>query len=342
MGGMMRGIGCFAALSLAAALGLAACTPAETRDLSTEPAETQEVATEPAVPTQAAPVPVGVMGRDEQDPTLMLPRYTYTLASVHEVDGRQGIAWDDGVFFVSGSTTLSRYDASWNMTETNDQPFEGIESEVNHLGDIDAYDGKIYAGVENFLDGEATNIQIVVYDAETLKPLEAFPFEPDSGQTEVSGIAVDPDTRSVWMCSWTGGESGPYLYRYDLETGDYLGKVHLQAPPQWIQGVAYHDGCLYLTADDGIADEGEPDHVWRCKVDLERTAWHVALERTLDDVTLQGEVEGLSFDRDKNQMLVSYNRGAQIVLGMPKGFYEGYESEIHEVFVYDMTENESG
>ena len=58
---------------------------------------------------------------------------------------------------------------------------------------------------------------------------------------------------------------------------------------------------------------------------------------TLDDVTLQGKIEGISIDRDKNQMLISYNRGSQIVLGMVRGFYEGYEEEIHEIFVYDRS-----
>ena len=33
--------------------------------------------------------------------------YTYTLESSHEVDGRQGIAWENGLYYVSGSTTLS-------------------------------------------------------------------------------------------------------------------------------------------------------------------------------------------------------------------------------------------
>ena len=58
-------------------------------------------------------------------------------------------------------------------------------------------------------------------------------------------------------------------------------------------------------------------------------------EKTLDDVTRQGEIEGISFDKDKNQMLISYNRGAIIVKGMPTGFYDGYDKEIHEVFVDD-------
>ena len=46
-------------------------------------------------------------------------------------------------------------------------------------------------------------------------------------------------------------------------------------------------------------------------------------------------MEGISFDRETGRMFVSYNRGAQIVLGMPKGFYQGYDREIHEVFSYD-------
>lgn len=62
----------------------------------------------------------------------------------------------------------------------------------------------------------------------------------------------------------------------------------------------------------------------------------MVLERTLDDVTLQGEIEGISFDRNNKQMLISYNRGARIALGMPKGFYSGYDKEIHEVFSFDM------
>ena len=67
-------------------------------------------------------------------------------------------------------------------------------------------------------------------------------------------------------------------------------------------------------------------------MDVSKTAWTVLLERTLDDVTLQGEIEGITFT--DSQMLISYNRGSRIVLGMPKGFYDGYDREIHEVFGY--------
>lgn len=285
------------------------------------------------------PLPINVMGRYELNQAKLNPNYKYTLDGAYEVDGRQGIAYENENYYVSGSTTLSRYNKDWEKVASTDKPFEKFETEVNHIGDIDVYNGEIYAGVEYFLDGEAKNIQVAIYDAESFELKRTYSFDEESSQNEVSGIAVDPDTKSIWMCSWADGESGRYLYRYDLEDGKYLGKFHLQAPPQWIQGIAYLDGWIYITADDGTADLGEADHVYRVEVDLNKTTLPVLIERTLDDVTLQGEIEGLSFDKENNKLLVSYNRGAQIVLGMPKGFYKGYDKEIHEIYVYNMEKN---
>ena len=290
-----------------------------------------------AVPGYAsAPAPVTVPGRAEEAPENLLPRYEYALISAQRVDGRQGIAWEGGEYWVSGSATLSRYDGDWNLIGSNESPFDGMDGSVNHIGDIDVCGGELYAGVEYFADGAAQDIRIAVYDAGTLELTRCYAFDPASGQTEVSGIAVDPDHGIVWMCSWADGETGRYLYKYAMADGAYLGKVHLQCPPQWIQGVAYLDGYLYLTADDGTADDGEPDHLYRGPADPDKTSMTIALERTFDDVTMQGEIEGLSFDRDNGRLLLSYNRGAQVVLGMPLGFYEGYEEEIHEVFLYAM------
>lgn len=262
---------------------------------------------------------------------------TYHLLASHEVNGRQGIAYENGCYYVSGSTTLTKYDKDWNVLAETTDPFStGFEKQVNHIGDIDVYQNEIYCGVELFLDGVAKNIQIAIYDAETLTLKRTFPFEPDSGQTECSGIAVNPDNGTVWMCSWADGASGRYLYKYDLATGAYLGKVHLHAVPQWIQGVAYHDGAYYITADDGDADYDEPDHVYKAVIPDGATHCKVTEEKELDDVIKQGEIEGLSFDSDNHRLLVLYNRGARIILGMPSGFYDGYDHEIHEVFEYEI------
>ena len=288
--------------------------------------------------TQGEETEAAASSRPEDDPAALLPVHAYTLTGSVEVEGRQGVCAEGGYYWVSGSTTLAKYDKDWNLILKNESPFEGYEMEVNHIADIDVYENELYIGAEYFMDGVGKNIQIPFYDGDTLKLKRTFSFNEESGQLECSGIAVDPDTKSVWMCSWVGEESGRYLYRYDLETGKYLGKVHLQMPPQWLQGIAYYDGYLYMTADDGTADDDEPDHLYRTKITDNSTFCTVTLERTFDDVTKQGEIEGLTFDKDTGSLLLLYNRGARIILGMPSGFYDGYDREISEVFTYSMTD----
>lgn len=272
---------------------------------------------------------------DKSEVTEDAKNKVYSLESVHPVNGRQGICTEDGFYYVSGSTTLTKYDKDWNVVAENDNPFDGYDIEVNHIGDIDIYNNELYLGVEYFMDGVGKNIQVAVYDGETLKLKRTFPFKDDTGQLECSGIAVDPDSGTVYMSSWIDDESSDYLYMYDLSSGDYKGKLKMDKPPKWLQGVAYNNGSLYVTADDGDADDDAPDHMYKIKVSDDNKTGVVTLEKTFDDVTRQGEIEGLSFDKDKGQFLLLYNRGARIVLGMPKGFYDGYSEEIHEVFLYN-------
>ena len=290
--------------------------------------ESEEVA-------ESIKLPVNVMGRYEDDLALKT-KYKYSLNDIFKVDGRQGIAYSKDGYYVSGSTSLSFYDKNWKLKRSSEEVFKEFKKEVNHIGDIDVYNNEIYAGVEYFMDGHANHIQIAIYDTKDFTLKKTYNIDSKSGQTEVSGIAVDPDSKSIWLCSWADSESGRYLYQYSLNNGKFLKKYHLQAPPQWIQGIAYLDGYIYISADDGTADLGEADHIYRTKIDLSKTTMPVLIERTLDDVRLEGEIEGLSFDKENKRLLVSYNRGAQIILGMPSGFYEGYDEEIHEVYVYDM------
>ncbi len=266
------------------------------------------------------------------------PVFRYELREVHPAAGRQGICTENGYYWVSGSGTLTKYDGSWNVIAENTDPFDGYDLEVNHIGDIDVFENELYLGVEYFMDGEGKNIQVAVYDGDTLKLKRVFPFRPDTGQLECSGIAVDAVTRTVYMTSWIDDVSSEYLYLYDLDTGEYKGRRHMRPGPKWLQGIACFEGNLYVTSDDGDADADEPDHLYRIEPSEDRETWDVTPERAFDDVTRQGEIEGLTFDGDRRQFLLLYNRGARIIAGMPSGFYEGYEEEIHEVFVYDIAE----
>ena len=117
--------------------------------------------------------------------------YGYSLVDVIAVDGRQGVAIDNEFIYISGSKTLSRYTKQGELEIRLETPLENYPIAANHIGDIDVYNGELFLGVEWFVDGEGKDIQITIHDAQTLELKRSFTFEPESGQKEVSGIAVD-------------------------------------------------------------------------------------------------------------------------------------------------------
>ncbi len=256
----------------------------------------------------------------------------YRLKRVFPVDGRQGIAADSNYYYVSGSTVLYKYDKQGRLVAKNEHPFEGLPLAANHLGDIDVWNGEIYAGIETFIDGKGENIQVAVYDADNLKWKRSIDWAPDSGQVEVCGLAVDRDGDMVWMADWVDGR---YLYGYDLATGKYVRKVHLRPVPQWQQGIFMVDGRMLISADDGDADLDEPDNIYIADLRDGKSYTTVLPFREMDDFKRAGEIEGLTIDPATDELLVLANRGSRIVLGMVKGFYPGYDSELHEVYVYE-------
>lgn len=255
----------------------------------------------------------------------------YQLLRVLEVEGRQGVATDGEIYIVSGNSTLYRYSKSGELLNSNETALDGLPRAANHIGDISVHKGEIYAGIEQFEDGKGKDIQIAVYDARSLAYKRSIPWEPESGQAEVSGVAIDARNNSIWLTDWVNGR---YLYRYDLKTGAYSARLHLRAPPQWQQGVAFLDGFLYITADDGDAEESEVDNLWRVPAEMLDTAAYVTHEHAFQQFLQVGEIEGITFDETAGEMIVLANRGKRIVLGMPKGLYPGYDREIHELYVY--------
>lgn len=260
--------------------------------------------------------------------------------TVLEVAGRQGVACDGTYYYVSGSTALYKYTLDGTLVLSNETPFEEITAgspAPNHIGDIDVFEGEIYAGCEYFMDGEGTNIQTAIYDASTLKYKRSITWEPASGQVECCGLAVDRSRGLVWMADWVNGS---HLYCYDLKGGDYIGKVALSPAPGLQQGIfCKDDGTILISSDDGDADKQEPDHLYVCSPyvgqgkELKASA-EVSVYKVMDSFIRTGEIEGLCINPSSGNLVVLSNRGARIVLGMPKGFYEGYDHEIHELYIY--------
>ena len=263
----------------------------------------------------------------------------FTVTSVIEVAGRQGVACDGTFYYVSGSTALFKYTLDGELVKANENPFEAITAGMpapNHIGDIDVCDGEIYAGCEYFMDGHGQNIQTAVYDAQTLQYKRSIPWEPASGQVECCGLAVDRERGLVWMADWVNGS---HLYCYDKESGDYLGKVALSPAPTCQQGIfCLESGQILISSDDGDADKDEADHIYVCFPykgfgNALRASAPVIPFITTDAFRRVGEIEGLCINPTAGDIVVLSNRGARIVLGMPNGFYDGYDREIHELYV---------
>lgn len=261
----------------------------------------------------------------------------WTLARVMEVGGRQGIASDGEYYYVSGSTALYKYRKDGELVRSDIDPFRSLELSANHIGDIDVYNGEIYAGIETFIDGVGQNIQVAVYDAETLEWKRSIPWNPASGQVEVCGLAVDKEHGRVWMADWV---QGTHLYCYDLKTGEYVGKVALDPAPGLQQGIVCKGGSIIISCDDGDAEKNLPDHLYVCEIYPSGSSVlpeqvRPELYRTMSDFRRTGEIEGFSIDPLTGELIVLANRGARIILGMPKGFYPGYDREIHELYIYE-------
>ena len=294
----------------------------------------------------------------------------YKLKKVVEVPGRQGIAVDSAYYYVSDTKGLYKYDKDWNLVASNLQPFQHPEI-ANHFGDIDVWNGEIYCGIEKFEYGRGYNIAVSIYDANTLEWKRDLPWRPESGQVEVSGIAVDRDRNMVWMSDWVDSR---YVYCYDLAMGEYRTKMQCAPTPYWCQGITIADGKIIFSADDGEAMYNLPDNLYLCEIDevpftglvdgeevVKATPFSVQLDdsgspvmrkgkiaggaqkgrvrhfREMSDLKRAGEIEGVAIDPVNDDLLVLNNRGTQIVLGMSQGPLadEGYTGEVHEVYIYE-------
>jgi len=294
----------------------------------------------------------------------------YRLKKVIPVAGRQGIAVDDKYYYVSDTKALYKYDKEGDLVMKNLQPFRHPEV-ANHFGDIDIYNGEIYCGIEKFEYGRGYNIAVSVYDAGTLRWKRDLPWVPESGQVEVSGLAVDRSRNMVWMSDWVDSR---FVYCYDLASGQYYTKMQCQPTPYWCQGIFIADGKMLFSADDGEATYHIPDNIYIADItDVSYTGLkdgievvretpfsvelnqegipvrrqgkipagvkqgRVRLFREMADFRRAGEIEGLSVDPVSDDLVVLNNRGTQIILGMSQGPFsdEGYTGEIHELYIYE-------
>lgn len=159
----------------------------------------------------------------------------------------QGYATDGTSHFLFDTHRILKRadDATWRITGVNDTPFAGL-SGFDHIGDGDYFEGNLYAPVEQYTSCTSdSNPAIFLFDASTLVRTRVVDLPVAQ---EVSGVAVLPDSRELWVSSYCDGSQ---LWVYDVDTFALKRTIPLHPALHDVQGLAHHEGMFYVAQNDG-------------------------------------------------------------------------------------------
>jgi hypothetical protein len=161
----------------------------------------------------------------------------------YATDGTNHFTFDNQAVYVWSN------DVNWTSVASNMAVFSGV-SGLNHLGDGDYYDGKLYVAAEAWRScGNYTNQSIGVFDATTLQRLSVHNVMADAH--ECSGLAVVPADGSNGIIYVTSYCDGSQIWKYDLQTFALIGTLPLSRSIPYIQGIASANGKFYIAQDTG-------------------------------------------------------------------------------------------
>jgi len=173
----------------------------------------------------------------------------------------QGITTDGEYFYTSGSLTgigtsgLAKWDKEGFLVEADytAMPKEYRKSlNLNHLGGMSYYDGKLYVAVE---DSEDMNPYLMTFDAETLQFVEAHEMPQELLEGSFPWCAVDAKRGYIYCSQFRDVNE---IFVFDLESFEYSHSIKLSEQVTRIQGGEVYDGKIYLSYD---AEEGNTDYV---------------------------------------------------------------------------------
>jgi hypothetical protein len=200
----------------------------------------------------------------------------------------QGVACDGhGHFWYSGTYSLlhASTKTGWSeWTHILPLPFKLIwEEHDDHVGDIDYYNGTIYAPAEDGGNGYK-NPYVVLFDANWLYARKYFRLPVEPQKEGVPWVAIEPEKRRAFSSLYYTVNQ---VNVYDLETFALKDQIQLSSPVLSWQGAKVHNGFLYGTSD------ADPTTVGKSVVKINLDTGTVIKVATVPtDIT---ELEGLAF-----------------------------------------------
>lgn len=170
--------------------------------------------------------------------------------SPHLEGNLQGIASDAwGDHYISFTDSISAYDSNWTLVWTNRRPFAGIGKPLAHVGDVEYFNGLIYAPVERWEDCDHYSpVLIAMYDARSGSLVNWVDITGDAH--EASAVTIVAESGQVVVSSFCHDDGGSNtLWSYDLRAvtnarpGSVITEqrtIELSSPIRHIQGISWN------------------------------------------------------------------------------------------------------
>lgn len=255
-----------------------------------------------AMVSAAQSKPGSIAPRDEEK--LVAPE-----VAMSPVKGTQGYATDGTLHYISDTEMLSAYDAQWKQVWQTKNVFAdmfpgedtlnaqrkaaGLETLHKHVGDIDVYDGKIYAPVESYRSCEDNVMQhVAVFSAKDGSFLSSTDISPY--KHEISSIAIVPSRGIMAITSFCEAWEIP---QYDLKTMQPVAPLKLDKPILKMQGIAWSEQrkMFVVTSDSPQQQFG---YVWGVSPEGHVSLLHIA--------RAAGEMEGVDYSQGQIRFLLHH------------------------------------
>lgn len=157
----------------------------------------------------------GTMAKIVSDPSC----FELTESSTTDLDCHQGVCWDGTYYYTVDNNKIVKWNSSWVAQATNSNPIGDTSiADVNHLGDPEYYDGKLYIPLEEYPNSPYDNQHIVMFNASDLSFDSSFDISAQGH--EVSSITYCDKDGLLYVTDYTDGTK---IYKYDQSDGSYEG-----------------------------------------------------------------------------------------------------------------------
>ncbi|MBU4446921.1 hypothetical protein KJ656_17870 [bacterium] len=175
-------------------------------------------------------------------------------------DYSQGVATDGKYWYFTHKEKLFKTTYDFELVAVNELaiPQFLLDRAYDHVGDIDYFEGKIYAPLE---DEIRKNAVVCVYDTTNLNYTGKYYALNQEDQTHGPWIAADPQTRYFYTSEFS---NVTWLNAYDSQKNfAFVRQVQLSRMITRVQGGVFYDGFLYLACDCG---DSYGDNVYKVDV----------------------------------------------------------------------------